>query len=474
VVSYLPGGSLEDVLRASDWRQSPRQILTWLPAMAEALDYLHRAGAVHRDVKPGNILFDAAGHAYLGDFGIATAMGQADDTETSPMLTRAGTAVGSPAFMPPEATERRLTPAYDQYGLATVVYLALAGSLPFRGETAEAILVAKHRDDPPPLPRYVPAGCAKAVMRGIATDSQQRFPSCSAFTEAFEEGLARRRVPWIAIASGCAAIAVVGLLIAFGGSLLDAFRSTPASGGRTPIAESPAYRIGSTPGEIDEALALCEAHAEGCKRDWYASEAVREVAIAPFAMDDHEVTATEFARFSTESGHLTEAERRGHSYDGALPVRGLSWRKPDGNVSYRQHGDRPAVHVSARDAAAYCEASGGRLPTEGEWEWAARGAERRTFPWGDAWQQGRAVGGASAYTNPEPAGSEADGATPEGIAGLAGNVWEWTATRVGERQVLKGGSFLETNPANLRGAVRMLENPDASASDIGFRCVEDS
>jgi formylglycine-generating enzyme required for sulfatase activity/tRNA A-37 threonylcarbamoyl transferase component Bud32 len=472
VVSYLPGGSLEDALRESGWRQSPRQILTWLPAIAEALDYLHHAGAVHRDVKPGNILFDAAGNPYLGDFGIATAMGEAG-TDSSPTLTRAGTAVGSPAFMPPEATERRLTPAYDQYGLATVVYLALAGSLPFRGETAEAILVAKHQGSPPALPRSVPAGCAKAVMRGIAREPHERFPSCSAFALAFEQGMARR-VPWAAIAIAGAALVALTLAVAFGGSLRDRLRPTAGSRSRTPIAGSPAFRVGSTPDEIEAALALCAAHADACKREWYASETLRELEIAPFAMDDHEVTASEYAHFAAESGHLTEAERRGRSYEGALPVHGLSWRKPDGRISYRQQGDRPVVHVNARDAEAYCEARGGRLPTEGEWELAARGPARRIFPWGDRWQAGRAVGGADSFTHPEPAAAAGDGATPEGIRGLAGNVWEWTATRDGERRVLKGGSFLEANPANLRAAVRMLENPDATASDIGFRCVEDS
>ncbi len=190
VLQYLPGGSLGDRVRERGGRLRPDEVMEWLPDVADALDFVHRQGMVHRDVKPGNILFDAEGAAYLADFGIAKAI-DAKDTG----LTHTGqTTPGSAEYMPPEGVKaRHPTPAYDQYSLATVVYHALAGRLPFEYETPADSFVVKNTTPPRPLEWEalgIPETTARAVMRALERDLAKRFASCRDFAAAFAAGLA--------------------------------------------------------------------------------------------------------------------------------------------------------------------------------------------------------------------------------------------------------------------------------------------
>ena len=188
VLQYLGGGSLRGRFAWHGGTVPPEDVLQWLPAVAGALQYLHDHGLVHRDVKPTNILFDEQGHAFVADFGIAKALG-----EREAGLTQTGQTPGSPEYMAPEVvTGGELGPAYDQYALGVVVYVALSGRFPFEGKTPLQMLLKKRTDRPVPLGRYapeLPAGVAMAVMRAIDRDPARRFPSCTAFSEAYARGL---------------------------------------------------------------------------------------------------------------------------------------------------------------------------------------------------------------------------------------------------------------------------------------------
>ncbi len=488
VVQYLRGGNLRERITQQGGQQSHEEILAWLPTIADALDTVHRNGSLHRDVKPANILFDAQGNAILSDFGIATAIGAADpDAPTQEVrreLTVVGTFVGSPAYAPPEAIDRILTPAYDQYSLATVVYLALTGELPFSGKTNEAILIAKEKGTPPPIDRKRLKGplskaAEKAIFKGLSRKPEDRFETCTEFAEAFaaDSGASRLRLPsprWWAIAAMALLALFAATRIDFGTALTEV---VPAIGGDTTDRGPVTVQLGSTPEEIDRAVFLCERGGgsdRACAREVFADERLRTVTLAPFELDKTEVTNAQFQRFVDETGYQTTAEERGYSWD-ITRCRRCSWKQPQAARSAFEHPDEPVVHVSWTDARSYCEWTGARLPTEDEWEFSARGTDRRAFPWGDEWDANRVRDVRATGVGLEPVGSHPDGATPEGLLDLAGSVWEWTSTTSGEgeRRIFKGGSWMDRVPAYYRSAAFSEDAPDYSSISLGFRCARD-
>lgn len=252
---------------------------------------------------------------------------------------------------------------------------------------------------------------------------------------------------------------------------------------------------------------------------------VRPVVLSPFAIERTPVTNADFQSFAEQANYLTDAERYGWSFVfwthipeerferdvadtvSAAPwwckVYGASWKHPEGpssDVSTRF--DHPVVHVSFNDAKAYATWAGRRLPTEAEWEYAARGGlEQKLYPWGDELTpEGRHLcniwqgefpthdSGEDGYAGTNPV--HAFPPNEYGLYSMAGNVWEWTndwfgvnhpphevkdppGPPGGSGKVMKGGSFLcHASYCNrYRVAARTQNTPDSSTSNLGFRCV---
>lgn len=186
VLEHLDGGSLADRLRAAPLPRTAddgrRALDGWLGPVAGALDAIHGAGVVHRDVKPSNLLFDAKGRPRVADFGLSRAV-HGDSS-----LTPQGCAVGTPDYLAPEQVrDLPVTAATDQYALACVVFEALAGAPPFPRSSLGRLLLAKATEPAPSLARaapWCPPALVRAVDRGLERRPEDRFPTCAAFAVA--------------------------------------------------------------------------------------------------------------------------------------------------------------------------------------------------------------------------------------------------------------------------------------------------
>ncbi len=192
VLQYLPGGSLADQ-RPCDEHGHPvpgnlADLRGYLPDVAEALDFMHSQGYLHRDVKPGNILFDAHGNVYLSDFGLAKALQSPRESQRMTSLTGTGQVLGTPPYMAPELIlGKPYDGRVDQYALAVMAYELLAGRLPFDGPSASAFLVQHTTETPRPLHELRPEldrAASDAVQKALAKKPEVRFPNCRTFVRA--------------------------------------------------------------------------------------------------------------------------------------------------------------------------------------------------------------------------------------------------------------------------------------------------
>jgi formylglycine-generating enzyme required for sulfatase activity len=253
---------------------------------------------------------------------------------------------------------------------------------------------------------------------------------------------------------------------------------------------------------------------------------VRRIRLKPFWIDVHAVSVARFAAFVEATGYVTDAERYGWSFvfAGLLPddfpptrgvanapwwrqVHGADWCHPEGPQSdASDRGSHPVVHVSWRDARAYCRWADTRLPTEAEWEYAARGGlEQKRFPWGDELTPGgehrmNVWQGRFPTENTVEDGyygtAPVDAFPPNGygLYNMTGNAWEWCADWFsatfhargprknpkgppsGTHRVMRGGSYLchHSYCYRYRVASRSANTPDSTTGNLGFRCARNA
>ncbi len=264
---------------------------------------------------------------------------------------------------------------------------------------------------------------------------------------------------------------------------------------------------------VESAFSYCEQTlgSGNCERFWYDDEVPQhEVALDDFWIDQTEVTNAQFAAFVEETGHVSSAEESGSgitytSANGWGNLEGANWRQPQGVDSNLENlAAHPVVLVSWLDANAYCTWAGGELPTEAQWEYAARGANGFEYPWGDTLLEDVVANTCDVncpfdtrdnnyddgYALTAPVGSFPEGSSWNGALDMGGNVWEWVADwydaayyansadqnpegpAIGEKKVIRGGSWNGNMVDLMRTQNRGSRDPLIVSSNAGFRCVQ--
>ncbi len=529
VMEYVRGRSLRDVLGA-EVRLDPRRTATIVAQIADGLDQAHAQGIVHRDLKPDNVMIvagaDGAETVRVLDFGIA----KLSDVETKlRTLTHEDVIIGTPCYLSPEQCgSGDVGPWSDVYSLGVMLYEMVAGDVPFNGRTA--LEVARHHvfTPPPPPRRLNPALSEQAeavILRALAKDPQDRYASAGALAQAFDEAAS--------LLSGSELASTMELDTK---RLAAEAETTDLPNRVTAPDQKPARPTVAEPAGT-MAAALVETQTEPRRRGrvWLVAGIVVVVAVLGLTiwaairfrssppqrviphMDDMVlVPAGSFVMGSDTTLPDCQDERPAHSVDVSAfyidrtEVTNGQYRafcdatqraypsNPGWDADYfLSKPDYPVVYVSWQDAGDFAKWAGKRLPTEAEWEKAARGTDQRTYPWGNDLRPGVTTvpGEADGYANTAPVGSFPSGASPYGCVDMIGNVFEWTQDWYQPypgsdgawdlkhdtgyyKRVLRGGSFVARPDVKdgyggvTRASERFCEAPGYASANIGFRCAK--
>ena len=508
IMQYISGEDMAGYLRRHG-KVTPADAANVVAQTAEALVWSQSKHVVHRDLKPANMLLDANGRIMILDFGISKAADIADG------LTRPGEALGTPYYMSPEQIKGEACDVRsDLYSLGVVFFELLTGKRPFDNESVTAIQIAHLSTPPPSLLGYDPAlpeVCDKLIQKLLQKRREDRYQSPREFLDelhalgatsgagslrpelntAIEAELSqpitprqtevptgsrpvtrtqtpvetpvtqnvpistpelrlpetappqrpKRKLLWISAATGICVVAVLLALLLI------------------PAGPPPVYQDAN--GKMDLVPAGSFIFGDNSPESPHPRQTV---SLKGFYIDETEVSNQEYKRFVDATGH-------------AAPK----------SADYPVKPDDPVYGVTYDDARAYAAWAGKRLPTEEEWEKAARGTDGRPYPWGQQpWTNG-------VPTELQPVNSFADRRSPYGAYNMAGNVFEWTASTfpAGEREFadmhsllggidfsktwysIKGGSFSPHGDVFFPSFLRRGFPSDQSSSVIGFRCVRD-
>ena len=531
VMAYVPGGTLAERIKANPDGMALDEVVRMTRQIAEGLDYAHEQGIIHRDLKPSNILIDGKDNIYLADFGIARVLTDAGQSTGSGV-------VGTPHYMAPEVSYGHTpTARVDIYALGVTLFEMLTGQRPYEGDTPISIILA-HTTQPIPNPCRVrprlPGAVQQVVAWALAKDPADRPGSAGEVAELLERAASiggrettpsggtgtaaaeddaprpyvrlskpvlvasdpdpdpattdidqttpldinlaalrkpaaptihgRRITPGVSLITAglmIAATAVIGLIVIglTGGNSPAAAQMGPATARRIahnadwqPVARSMdgvemvevppgCFMMGNDSGDNERP-----------SREQCFDQA--------FWIDQTEVTNAQFARLNGLAGTLSR------------------WT----------NDQQPRERISWIEAAAFCQKRAARLPTEAEWEYAARGPDSLIYPWGNSFDAERVVYAQNSSGESAPVGSRTGGASWVGALDMSGNVYEWTSSlfwpypynaRDGREnpfdqthtRVARGGSWLIGARAVLTASLRSGGDPASYRDDFGFRCA---
>jgi serine/threonine protein kinase len=546
VMELLEGVELrEKITRQHHLGYEETFLITFQTCMA--LQAAHSKGIIHRDLKPDNIWLvsaeDGLEQVKVLDFGIAKLLTGAEDNH---QLTQQGTIIGTPYYMSPEQCRgEELDARSDIYSLGVIVYEMLTGRVPFKATTPVAVALKHNSEPPPPLHNLradIPPSIEGVVLRALGKRRRDRQSSALELAQEFQLALYNSDIdlkvlgsqtlssayptiqranfnPFPALPAGiqppnsaevarpaefrsdeisdssvmpmsretptpsgpqaaspvlpipadhrklylfagAAALVLLAVLTAIILSLSQR-ANAPVPENKPPIPREvplPAGMLRVTGGTFRMGSDDPEAEAE--------SRPAREVTVAGFFLDMNEVTNEEYQKFVKDQKYPP-------------PPHWTNGEFPPGEARL------PVWYVSWNDAKAYARWAGKRLPTEAEWEYAARGTKNLKYPWGNDWSPKYSNSKEDNQDKPRAVGSYPLGHSWCSVNDLAGNVSEWVedeytlypnSTAKPERpgfRVFRGGAYKFRKDA-LVTWVRYYDKPEAKFEYIGFRCAKDA
>jgi formylglycine-generating enzyme required for sulfatase activity len=517
LMDYVEGTTLRGQIFDAQKPFLAEQVIKIIRPVCSALHYAHQMGRVHCDIKPANIMLESGGKVLVADFGIARLL------ENSTTMTMVG--AGTPAYMAPEqVVGKNPTRETDIYALGIILYEMLTGGeRPFTGEqakvdgsTSEKVRWEQTKLKPPSPREHNPALSREleaVVLKCLEKDPAKRYVSALELLNALENAMpatAGERQPraepipaapaviqeavevqkkkpvktnqapqlvWL-VGGMVAFVSVIllGIFLLAGGAVKNALPALVSTSTRVLPTNTPmpslSLGIGSTQISPKDGMVMVyvpEGEFLMGSEDGTTHESPEHsVYLDAYWIDQTEVTNEMYAKCVADNGACTSPNGTDHF----------------GNTSYANH---PVVYVNWDQAKTYCEWAGRRLPSEAEWEKAARGTEGRTYPWGEGISCDEA-NNRECVRDTSAVGSYESGKSPYGVYDMAGNVWEWVNDWYGETyyqsspssnpmgpnsgqvRVLRGGAWGNSFVSS-RSAVRLREDPSHSNFDLGFRCA---
>jgi formylglycine-generating enzyme required for sulfatase activity/tRNA A-37 threonylcarbamoyl transferase component Bud32 len=508
VMELIEGQSLDQIVQQHG-AIGEGAVRAWAEQVLDALAYIHSRNIIHRDIKPANIILKPDGKVVLVDFGLVKLV-----DPNNPYTITAMRGMGTPEYAPLEqfSPGMHTDARSDLYSFGATLYHLLSGRAPLdvprrllnpaaqpalrainvnispqtewvaqkamevypqnrfqsAAEMRQAMMVAPTIQTPPrPQPQpYVPSAptATPAVPVVPAPRPQRRVPPVQPVAPVPTARAGNRgRRAWMAVSVVVMiVIAGIGATIWIGRlNFLDLLVPAP-----TLI---PAEMVSVLAGEFKMGSSDADRYASDDEKPQHT------VYLDAFWIDKYEVTNALYKKCvdagKCQSPNPTESYSRRWYY-------GIS-----------KFDNYPVIYVSWNDAKAYCEWAGKRLPTEAEWEKAARGTDGRIYPWGNAFDKNRLNSSEGGRGDTTPVDSFPSGASPYGALDMAGNVWEWVADwhdsayytnsprnnpkgpSSGQYRVLRGGAW-NYNQYYVRAAYRIYNIPDLRNNYVGFRCAQ--